>query len=85
MYEKGRERIVAWVTEWDTEEDAREALTAMASLKRGWRAEAAGPRRVVVTRGLKGERLEAVLARLKAAPAERPANRDIDLAAIGVS
>lgn len=86
VYEKGRERIVAWVTEWDTEEDAREALAALASLKGGWRAEAAGPRRVVVIRGpLKGERLEAVRARLAAAPAEKPANRDIDLAAIGVS
>lgn len=86
VYEKGRERIVAWVTDWDTEEDAREALAALTSLKGGWRAEAAGPRRVVVIRGpLEGERLAAVRARLAAAPAEKPANRDIDLAAIGVS
>jgi hypothetical protein len=84
VYEKGRGRIVVWVTEWDTEQDAREILAALRSLRDGWRAEAAGPRRVLVTRGaLKGERLEAVQARLAAVAAERPANRDLDLAAIG--
>ncbi|HEX6900566.1 MAG TPA: hypothetical protein VF789_12655 [Thermoanaerobaculia bacterium] len=84
VYEKGSGRIVVWVTEWDTEEDAREALAALRSLRDGWRAEAAGPRRVLVTRGaLKGERLEAVRVRLAAVTAERPANKDLDLAAIG--
>ncbi len=84
VYEKGRGRIVVWVTEWDTEQDAREILAALRSLRDGWRAEAAGPRRVLVTRGaLKGEKLEAVRAWAAAVTAERPANKDLDLAAIG--
>lgn len=83
VYTKGRERIVAWVTEWDSEEDAREALASLATLKRGWRAEAAGPRRVVATRGpLTGKPAESVRARLAEAPAEKPVNRDLDVAAI---
>lgn len=84
VYEKGRERIVIWLTEWDTEADARELQAAVRSLRGGWRAAAAGPQRVLVTRGaLKGERLEAVRSRAAAVTAERPANKDLDLAAIG--
>jgi hypothetical protein len=85
VYEKeGGGQLVAWVTEWDGEADARELRAALESLGGGWRAEAAGPRRVVVLRGeLPAERREAVTRRLAAAPAERPANRDLDLEAIG--
>ncbi len=84
--EKGGGRLVVWVTDWDDEADAREFRTALASLGRGWQVEAAEPRRVVAIRGeLKPEQRKPINARLAAAPAERPANRNIDLTAIGAT
>ena len=87
VYEKdGGERLLVWVTDWDSEADAREFRTALAALGHGWRVETAGaqrPLRIVAVRGdLKPEQRRKIGARLAAAPAERPANRDIDLAAI---
>jgi hypothetical protein len=85
VYEKDGVRLVAWVTEWDTEADAAEFRNALVDLE-GWRAEAAGPRRVIAVRGgLAPERWEAVRVRLGAAEADRPANREIDLKAIGAA
>ena len=87
VYEKeGGERLLVWVTDWDSAADAREFRTALAAQGHGWRAEAAGAQRVVAVRGdLKPEHRRKIGARLAAAPAERPANRDIDLAAIGAA
>jgi hypothetical protein len=83
VYEKDGGRLVAWVTDWDSEADAVELRNALMELKE-WRVEAAGPRRVVALRGsLPPERWEAVRARLAAAVATRPANQEIDLQAIG--
>ena len=85
VYEREGGRLVAWVTDWDTEADAGEFRSALAGLE-GWRAEAAGPRRVVALRGaLAPERWEAVRARLAGAEAARPANKEIDLQAIGAA
>lgn len=85
VYEKDGARLVAWVTEWDTEADAAEFREALAGLD-GWRVEAVGPRRVVAVRGnLPAERWEAVRARLATAEAVRPANKEIDLKAIGAA
>ncbi|MEA2602441.1 MAG: hypothetical protein QOF89_3433 [Acidobacteriota bacterium] len=87
VYEKtGGGRLLVWVTEWDSEADAREFRTALEALGHGWWVEAAGPRRVVAIRGdLKPEQRKTLAAKLAASPAERPANRDIDLAAIGAA
>jgi hypothetical protein len=82
--EKDGGRLVVWVTEWDGEADATEFRDALAGLE-GWRAEVAGPRRVVAVRNLPPERWDAVRARLAAAEAARPANREIDLRAIGAA
>jgi hypothetical protein len=87
VYEKADGgRLLVWVTDWDSAADAREFRTALAALSHGWRVEAAGPRRVVGIRGdLKPEQRRKIGVKLAAAPAERPANRDIDLAAIGAA
>ena len=87
VYEKaGGGRLLVWVTDWDSEADAREFRTALAGLGRGWRVEAVGPQRVVAIRGdLEPEQQKKVNDRLAKAPAERPANRNIDLAAIGAT
>jgi hypothetical protein len=81
-------RRVVWITEWDTETDAgefRDALAALPALL-GWHVESAGPTRVLAYRGnLADERWAAVRARLAAVVAEKPANKDIDLKAIGAA
>jgi len=83
VYEKAGGRLVIWLTEWDGEADAGEFRTALQSLD-GWQAEAAGRSRVLAMRGiLPEERWAGVRARLTAAAAERPANKEIDLKAIG--
>lgn len=50
VYEKAGERLLAWITEWDTEEDAREFQSAAKDLGRGWSVQRKG-KRVVVIRG----------------------------------
>jgi hypothetical protein len=86
VYEqKAGARLVVWITEWDGEADAGEFRAALRSLG-GWRVEAAGPSRVLALRGaLPEERWTGARARLAAVTAERPANRDIDLQAIGAA
>ncbi|HEX4962849.1 MAG TPA: hypothetical protein VF173_18580 [Thermoanaerobaculia bacterium] len=86
VYEKpGRGRLLLWVSDWDSEADEQEFQAALASLGNGWRVTGTSPRRVVAIRGdLTAETLAVVLARLAAAPAEQPANREIDLAKLGV-
>ncbi|HEY4575765.1 MAG TPA: hypothetical protein VIJ26_17430 [Thermoanaerobaculia bacterium] len=83
VYEKGGGRLIVWLTEWDTEADAGELRSALQSIP-GWRVEAAGPTRVLAVHGgLPDEAWTKVRARLAAVTAERPANREIDLKAIG--
>jgi hypothetical protein len=84
---KGDGRLLLWVSEWDTEADEQEFQVAAAALRSGWRVVGTAPRRAVAIRYDRGEltekQWETILARLAAAPAERPANREIDLTAIG--
>jgi hypothetical protein len=78
-------RRVVWISEWDTEADAGEFRSALAAMP-GWRVESAGATRVLALRGsLPDETWAAVRARLAAVVAERPANRDLDLKAIGAA
>ncbi|MFL6199441.1 MAG: hypothetical protein ACJ76J_09715 [Thermoanaerobaculia bacterium] len=71
VYEKDGERLLAWLTEWDTDADAREFQGAARGLGRGWAVQRTG-RRVVVIRGTlrKPERaaLQAELAAVRAEP-----------------
>ncbi|HEV7785937.1 MAG TPA: hypothetical protein VGQ28_11415 [Thermoanaerobaculia bacterium] len=80
-------RLLLWVSEWDTEEDEQEFQVAAAALGNGWKIVGTAPRRVVAMRSDHGDltdsQREAILARLAAAPVERPVNREIDLTAIG--
>lgn len=82
VYEKDGGRLIVWISEWDTEADAGEFRTALQTVT-GWRAEAAGPTRVLAVRGsLPDEAWAKARARLAAVTAERPANREIDLKAL---
>jgi hypothetical protein len=77
-------RLLVWVSEWDTEADEQEFQVAAAGLGSGWRVVGTAPRRAVTMRGdLTEKQRETIVARLAAAAAERPANREIDLVAIG--
>jgi hypothetical protein len=85
VYEKDGKSLLLWITEWDSEKDAAELAAAVPRLGEEWRAVRGGaPTRVVVVHGpLAGEPGTAVEAALQAAPAERPAGHDLDLAALG--
>lgn len=83
VYQRDGERLLAWIADWDTEADAREFQSAAKDLGKGWAVQRAG-QRVVVTRGtLKKAERAALQAALAAVRAERPANKGIDLAALG--
>ena len=88
VYQKDGRRLLAWITEWDSATDAEEMAAAVHDLGAGWQAERPSDRRVVVLRGLPddiGPRQAKLLReRLAKARARQPANRDIDLAALGI-
>jgi len=81
---QGGDRRLVWLLDWDTEGDAAEFQREADRLGWGWRAERIAPNRVAVLRGRweRKDRAE-VLARLARVVAGQPANRRIDLAAIG--
>jgi hypothetical protein len=73
VYEKAGRRVLAWITEWDTEADAAELEAAARALGADWDVRRAGPRRVQVVRGLEGETLAAVQGALTPPEAPSPA------------
>jgi hypothetical protein len=75
--------LLAWITEWDTEQDAARFAAAMGALGADWRVERTAARRVVVLRGtLTAAERTRLVAKLAKAPAEPAANRPVDAAAI---
>ncbi|HKH48861.1 MAG TPA: hypothetical protein VKM72_29695 [Thermoanaerobaculia bacterium] len=83
--EKDGRRLLAWITEWDTAEDAAEFAAAMQQLGAGWRTERPATLRVLVLRGeVAPEQAGTLSERLAIAPARPPANQVIDLAALGI-
>jgi hypothetical protein len=76
VYEKGSERLLAWVTEWDTEADAREFQAAAKDLGRGWAVQRAGQRVVVIRGTLKKPERAALQAALASIRAERPVREE---------
>jgi hypothetical protein len=63
VYEKGDDRLLVWITEWDTDADARELQSAARGLGPGWAVRRSG-RRVIVTRGALGKAERTALGRL---------------------
>jgi hypothetical protein len=75
--------LLAWITEWDTDEAATRFATAATALGPDWDVQRGAARRVIVLRGaLAAGRRTALLAKLAAAPATFAAARSIDPAAI---
>ncbi|MBE7465182.1 MAG: hypothetical protein HS116_17025 [Planctomycetes bacterium] len=88
LYVKDGDELLAWITDWDGEADAREFEAAA---RQGFKAEAAADRlvarqgaRVIVVAGSAAQKPE-LAAALFAAPAERPAAKNIDFAALGIA
>lgn len=85
VYEKKGRRLLAWITEWDSAEDAAEFATAAQQLGPDWRTERPAAQRVIVLRGeLAPQQARPLRERLAKATARHPANREIDLAALGI-
>ncbi len=88
VYEKAGRRMLVWITEWDSAADAEELTAAIQELGAGWWAERPAAQRVVVLRSLRGDlsphQAKALRERLVKVQARRPANREIDLAALGI-
>jgi hypothetical protein len=87
IYEKDGQRVLAWITEWDTEADGREFQDAAAkALGAEWKVELVSPKRVQVIRGkLAAGELAALKAKLALAEAKLPENKNIDLAKLGAA
>lgn len=82
---KAGRRLLAWVTEWDSPQDAEELVAAVRGLGADWRIERPAPQRVVVLRGeVPAQQAERLLQALFKAEARPPRNQSIDLAALGI-
>jgi hypothetical protein len=77
IYEKAGKRLIAWVTDWDTENDATEFEHAAAKLGAGWSRSRTGPKRVVVLRGAEAAQRSGLNRELAAAKAQVPANKAV--------
>lgn len=92
VYQKGDgkegHRLLAWITEWDSTDDAAEFASAAQELGPGWRIERPAAQRVIVLRGLPGDMAPQQAGRLReqlaAARSQRPAGQSIDLASLGI-
>jgi hypothetical protein len=86
VYQKGSSRLVVWVSVWDNGLEMGQFKNAVESVG-GWRTSTFGPLQVLAIKDSRGplpeEAFLKLRARFKEVMAERPANRGINLAAIG--
>ena len=86
VYEKDGKRVLAWITEWDTNKDAREFLAAARRMGADWQIEAPAPRRVTLVRSSAGAETVRLLQNgLAQAKSIMPENKNIDLAALHIA
>ncbi len=88
VYQKGGARRVFWMSEWDNGLEAGQFRHALDSVG-GWRTSTFGPLQVLAVRDSRGPLPEAsflkLRARFKEVVADRPANRSLNLAALGAT
>jgi hypothetical protein len=88
VYQRGNARLVVWVSEWDNGLEAGQFKNALESVG-GWRTSTFGPLQVLAVKDSRGPLPEGAFLRLRArfkeVVTERPANRSINLAAIGAT
>jgi hypothetical protein len=88
VYQKGGARRVFWMSEWANGLEAGQFKHALDSVG-GWRTSTFGPLQVLAVRDSRGPLPEAsfleLRARFKEVVAERPANRSLNLAALGAA
>lgn len=88
VLEKNNERVLCWVTDWDTESDAKKFKAAAAKLGESWQAVSPNAKRVTLTRvpENRGGGLAIVMSVMGAmadAKASIPENKRIDMTAFG--
>lgn len=77
--------VLTWISEWDSKEDAVEAYVALQKMLASTAELATSGRRVALVLGAEDLAVEPVLGALLAAPATRPEERPVDLAALGIT
>jgi len=86
VYQKDDTRVLLWITEWDTPEDARQFHASLKKLGEDWVVESVAPTRVVAMRGkLQPAEAAALKTKLTDAASVRPDNKPMDLASIGIA
>jgi hypothetical protein len=85
VYAKGNDRLLLWITEWDSNQDSKEFKEIAAKLGEDWKIESPRPSRVVIIRGkTDGIALDALKTKLADAKATAPDNKAMDFAALGI-
>ncbi len=85
VYTKDGQRVLAWITEWDTIKDAQEFKAAVAKMGADWVIDTPNPHRVNVVRGkIEGKDLKALQTDLAGAKSIAPENKNIDFAKLGI-
>ena len=82
VFEKGGARLLCWVSDWDTVEDAAKFKSACAKLGLDWFVKSNGAKRVTLTRGATAEQVGVLHKTLAGAIASVPDNKQINLAAV---
>lgn len=86
VYEKDNNRVLAWITEWDSNQESKKFKEACAGLGAEWNVELSRPSRVQIVRGkLNAAEMAALKKKLAGAEAKMPENKALDLAALGVA
>ena len=83
VFEKNDARILCWVTDWDTAEDAAKFKAVCGKLGGDWMTKTDEARRVTLTRATGGgEKIAALHTALNSATASVPENKAIQIAAV---
>jgi hypothetical protein len=85
VYKNGENRLLLWITDWDSNQDASEFQHALANLGKDWMVDSPRPGRVTVIRGTIDAALrDSLRSKLGEAKATVSDNKPIDLAALGI-
>jgi hypothetical protein len=85
LFGRDKDRALMWITDWDTEADAKEFKDALSGVRKDWIVHNPSPKRVYVMSGdLEKINLVPVREKLASAKATPGANKNIDLAALGI-
>ncbi len=85
LYRRGRKEAAVWITEWDSEDEAREFHDLAAEAFANWHVSATGRRVVLHDADLSNKKRRALEAALHGARAVRPDSPALDLVSLGIT